>query len=79
MSYKCNFCDNKFVQNISLKKHLSDKRCKSLLFNDKVKCNELINNKQKIFDKEILNKDILIQQFKKEIDELKEKIAINIW
>ena len=54
MKFKCNFCSSKFVQNISLKKHLSEKRCKSLLLyeDNYVKFNEIINDKDKIIEKQ---------------------------
>ena len=78
MKFNCNFCNSSFSQNTSLKKHLGEKRCKSILINDNIKINELVNDKQKIFDKEILNKNIIIQEQIKEIEKLRREIAINI-
>ena len=71
MKFKCNLCDNNFVQNISLKKHLNEKRCKSLpiYIDNYVKFNEIINDKDKIIE----DQSVKLQEVLEEIEILKTK------
>ena len=51
MSFICNFCNNTFAQKIGLQRHIIQNRCISDIFNDHVKINELIQEKNILIEK----------------------------
>lgn len=73
--FKCNLCDNDFIQKKNLTIHLKENRCKSDIIStyDYVKVNNFINEK---INKDAFDKQIILDIKEKELKELKDIIDV---
>lgn len=73
MSFRCNLCNNTFVQKTNLQRHLNEKRCKSVYIDNYFKINELLDVKNTEIDNNIIKLDNINREFEYIIND-KEKI-----
>jgi len=67
MTLSCEFCNNNFVQRFNLQRHLTDNKCKSTVTTNIIKIHDVIQEQR-----------IKLEQKDKEIEKLKQQLAIHI-
>jgi len=66
MRFICNFCNNNFSQKFNLQRHLSDKKCKSIVSCNIIKIHDIIHEQKKEINK------LLQNNLQKELEEIVE-------